>query len=143
VIGGLRKLHNEELQNLYYSAITFRIIKSRRMRWTGHVARMGPREMHVGFWWEQKQRDHCDDRKVAEAQAEVDLCPTVSRPVCPGVRRPSGTCDHFFFPLEISFRQLRVCYFIAPSLTRGRVCNLLVQVLLGLARAVTLGSVSE
>jgi hypothetical protein len=54
----------------------------------------------------------------------VNLRPTVSRPVCPGVRRPSGTCNQFFFPLEISFRQLRLCYFVAPSLTRGRVCNL-------------------
>jgi hypothetical protein len=41
------------------------------------------------------------------------------------VRRPSGTRDQFFFLLEISFRLLRVCYFVAPSLTRGRVCNLL------------------
>jgi hypothetical protein len=49
----------------------------------------------------------------------------------------------FLFLLEISFRQLRVSYFIAPSLTRGRVCNLLVQLLLGLARAVTLGSKSR
>jgi hypothetical protein len=48
---------------------------------------------------------------------------TVSRPVCPGVRRPSGTCDQFLFLLEISFRQLRVCNFVAPSLTRGRVCT--------------------
>jgi hypothetical protein len=61
---------------------------------------------------------------VAVAVA-VNLRPTVSRPVCPGVRRPSGTCGQFFFLLEISFRQLRVCNFVAPSLTRGRVCNLL------------------
>jgi hypothetical protein len=54
-----------------------------------------------------------------------------------------GTRDQFFFLLEISFRQLRVCYFVAPSLTRGRVCNLLVQLLLSLARAVTLGSKSR
>jgi hypothetical protein len=71
---------------------------------------------------------------------EVNLRPTVSRPVCPGVRRPSGTCDQFVFLLEISFRQLRLCYFVAPSLTRGRVYNLLVPLLQGLARAVTLGS---
>jgi hypothetical protein len=45
--------------------------------------------------------------------------------ICPGVRLPSGTRDQFFFLLETSFRQLRVCYFVAPSLTRGRVCNLL------------------
>jgi hypothetical protein len=41
------------------------------------------------------------------------------------VGRPSGTRDQFFFLLETSFRQLRACYFVAPSLTRGRVCNLL------------------
>jgi hypothetical protein len=50
-----------------------------------------------------------------------------------------GPVTNFFFLLEISFRQLRVCYFVAPSLTRGRVCNLLVQLILGLARAITLG----
>jgi hypothetical protein len=41
VTGGWRKLYNEELRNLYYSPSIIRIIKSRRMRWTGHVARMG------------------------------------------------------------------------------------------------------
>jgi hypothetical protein len=41
VTGGWRKLHNEELHNLYSSKIIIRIIKSRRMRWAGHVARMG------------------------------------------------------------------------------------------------------
>jgi hypothetical protein len=35
------KLHNDELQNLYSSPNIVRVIKSRRMRWTGHVARMG------------------------------------------------------------------------------------------------------
>jgi hypothetical protein len=35
-----RKLHNEELGNLYSSPSIIRIIKSRRMRWAGHVARM-------------------------------------------------------------------------------------------------------
>jgi hypothetical protein len=60
-----------------------------------------------------------------EVEVEVNLRPTVSRPVCLGVRRPSGTSDRFFFLLEIPFRHLRVCYFVAPSLTIGRVCNLL------------------
>jgi hypothetical protein len=41
VIGGWRKLHNEELHNLYSSPSIIRIIKSRSMRWAGHVARMG------------------------------------------------------------------------------------------------------
>jgi hypothetical protein len=69
---------------------------------------------------------------VIEVEVEVNLRPTVSQPVCSGVRRSSGTRDQFFFLLEISFRQLWLCYFVAPSLTRGRVCNLLVQLLLGL-----------
>jgi hypothetical protein len=41
VIGGLRKLHNKVLYNLYCSPSTIRMFKSRRMRWAGHVARMG------------------------------------------------------------------------------------------------------
>jgi hypothetical protein len=41
VSGGLRKLHNEELHNLYSSPSIIKIKKSRRMRWPGHVARMG------------------------------------------------------------------------------------------------------
>jgi hypothetical protein len=41
VKGGWRKLHNEELHNLYSSPSIIRIIKWRRMRWVGHVARMG------------------------------------------------------------------------------------------------------
>jgi hypothetical protein len=42
VTGGWRKLHNEELHNLYSSASMVRMMKS-RMRWAGHVARMGKR----------------------------------------------------------------------------------------------------
>jgi hypothetical protein len=41
VMGGWRKLHNEELHNLYSSPSIIRIIKSKRMRWARHVARMG------------------------------------------------------------------------------------------------------
>jgi hypothetical protein len=41
VTGEWRKLHNEELNDLYSLPITVRVVKSRRMRWAGHVARMG------------------------------------------------------------------------------------------------------
>jgi hypothetical protein len=41
VTGEWRKLHNERLRDLYSSSSIIRIIKSRRMRWAGHVARMG------------------------------------------------------------------------------------------------------
>jgi hypothetical protein len=60
-----------------------------------------------------------------KVKGKVILRPTVSRPVRLGVRHPSGTRDQFFFLLEIFVRQLRVCYFVAPSLSRERVCNLL------------------
>jgi hypothetical protein len=59
MIGGWRKLHNVKLHNLYDSRSIIRIIKSRRMRWAGYVARMGRREMHIVFRWEsQKETDH-------------------------------------------------------------------------------------
>jgi hypothetical protein len=41
VMGEWRKLHNVELRDLYSSRSIIRIIKSRRMRWAGHVSRMG------------------------------------------------------------------------------------------------------
>jgi hypothetical protein len=43
VMGGWRKLHNQELHNLYSSPGIITMIKSRRMRWAWHVARMGRR----------------------------------------------------------------------------------------------------
>ena len=45
------KLHNEELNDLYYSPNILRVIKSRKMRLVGHVAHMGRRELCTGFWW--------------------------------------------------------------------------------------------
>jgi hypothetical protein len=49
-----RKLYNEELHDLYSSPSIIRITKSRRMRWAGHVARMGRRETRIGCWWESQ-----------------------------------------------------------------------------------------
>jgi len=44
----LQKLHNEKLNDLYSSPDIVRVIKSRRMRWVGHVARMGRGEVYKG-----------------------------------------------------------------------------------------------
>jgi hypothetical protein len=44
VTGEWRKLHNKDLHDLYSSPSIIRIIKSRRIRWAGHVARMGGEE---------------------------------------------------------------------------------------------------
>jgi hypothetical protein len=41
VVGGWRRLHNEELHNLYTSPDIIRVIRSRKMRWAGHVAHVG------------------------------------------------------------------------------------------------------
>jgi hypothetical protein len=44
-----RRLHKEELNDLYSSLNIVRVIKSRRMRWAGHVARIGEEERRTGF----------------------------------------------------------------------------------------------
>jgi hypothetical protein len=41
------------------------MIKSRRMRWAGHVAPIGRRGMHIGYWWEsRKEGDHWEGQDV-------------------------------------------------------------------------------
>jgi hypothetical protein len=58
VMGGWRKLHNGELCDLYSSPSIIRMNKSKRIKWEGHVAQMGRRGMHIGYWREtQKERD--------------------------------------------------------------------------------------
>jgi hypothetical protein len=44
-------LRNEELCDLYFSPNIIRVIKSRRLRWAEHVARLGREEVHREFWW--------------------------------------------------------------------------------------------
>jgi hypothetical protein len=41
------------------------MMKSRRMRWVGHVAQMGRRVINIVYWWEsQKERDHYEDQDI-------------------------------------------------------------------------------
>jgi hypothetical protein len=62
VTGGWRKLHNEELHNLYSSPSIIRMTKSRRMRWAGNVARMvEKRNTYRILVGNQKERDYHED----------------------------------------------------------------------------------
>jgi hypothetical protein len=55
---GWRKLHNEELRDVYSSPSIIRMIKSRRKRCAGHVARIGEKRKAYSLWWEsQRERD--------------------------------------------------------------------------------------
>jgi hypothetical protein len=59
-----RKLHNEELHDLYTSPNIVRVIKL-RMRWAGHVARIGRGEAYTEFWWGNLwETDHLGDQGV-------------------------------------------------------------------------------
>ena len=59
VTGEWRRLHNDELNDLFSSPNIVRVIKSRRMRWAGHVARMGEERGCIGSWWgNRRERDH-------------------------------------------------------------------------------------
>jgi hypothetical protein len=65
VTGEWRKLHNEELHDLYCLPNIVRVIKSRRIRWAVHVAQMGRREACIGFWWGNlREKDHWLDPSV-------------------------------------------------------------------------------
>jgi hypothetical protein len=59
VTRGWRKLHNQELHNLYSSPSIIRMIKSRRMKWAGHVTLLGEKGNAYGILvGSQKERDH-------------------------------------------------------------------------------------
>jgi hypothetical protein len=55
VTGGWRKLHNNQLPDLYSSLNTIRMIKWRRTRWTGHVARKVKNINAYRLWWERER----------------------------------------------------------------------------------------
>jgi hypothetical protein len=57
-------MHNEELHNLYSSPSIIRMIKSRRMRWTGHVAGIGRRGMHIGFYGKARRAETTRKNKM-------------------------------------------------------------------------------
>jgi hypothetical protein len=59
VVVVVKSCNSLEIPNLYSSTSIIRMIKSRRMRWAGHIARIGRRRMHIGYRWEsQRERDH-------------------------------------------------------------------------------------
>jgi hypothetical protein len=61
VTGEWKKLHNEEHDDLYCTPNIVRVIKL-RIRWAGHVARMGERRDYKGFWWGNlRERGHLGD----------------------------------------------------------------------------------
>jgi hypothetical protein len=65
VIGVCRKLHNEELNGLYCSSNIVQVIKSKRMRWVGHVSARVRREVYTGLWWGNlRKRDHLGDPRI-------------------------------------------------------------------------------
>jgi len=63
VTGECKRLHEEELNDPYSTPNIIPVIKSRRMRWAGHVA---PRDVHTEFWWRNLKvvGDHLEDLGV-------------------------------------------------------------------------------
>jgi hypothetical protein len=62
VTGGWRKLHNEGFSDLFSLQNIVRVVKSRRMRWEGHVARVGQgRAVYRVLWRYVREREHWGD----------------------------------------------------------------------------------
>ena len=75
VTGELRKLHNEELSDRYSLPNIVRVVKSRRMRWAGHVARMGEgRGVYMVLVWKPEgKRPLGRPRRRWEDNIKMDL----------------------------------------------------------------------
>ena len=74
VTGGRRKLHNEELNDLYCSPNIVWVIKWRRMRWAGHVACMeGGRGVHKVLVGKPEGKNHWGDQDVDGDNIKMDL----------------------------------------------------------------------
>ena len=75
VTGEWRKLHNEELNELYSSPNIIWVIKSRRMKWAGHVARMGERRgvCMVLVWKPEGKRPFVRPKRRREDNIKIDL----------------------------------------------------------------------
>jgi hypothetical protein len=78
-----------------------------------------------------------DWQLTTDLSLRLMLRPTVSQPVCLGIKHPSGTYDQIF----ITVRRLRVSWSGTLSLTRGRVCRL--QLLLVLASAIIISQIRD
>jgi hypothetical protein len=56
VKGTWRRLCTEERHNLHFSPNIIRMMKSRRMKWAEHVARIVRSGMHIGYWWKSRRK---------------------------------------------------------------------------------------
>jgi hypothetical protein len=104
-------LHNRELHILYSSRDVIRQIKSRRMRWAGHVAHMGWGETCIGFWWESpKETDHLKDQGV---DGRMGLEWTLGRFACLRIGTVGGFRECGDEPSGFGAAELVTCYNIA------------------------------